>query len=172
MRQLLLLRHAKSSWDDPALADFERPLALRGRQAAPLIGREMARRGWLPDLALVSAAVRSQQTWELVCGQWSAGTPAAAFTEAIYEAAPRDILGEIRQVSADVRCLLVVGHNPGLELLARDLAGPGTNPAVLARLKAKFPPAALARFEIATGWPELCAGSARLMDFIRPRDLG
>ncbi|RUX74479.1 histidine phosphatase family protein, partial [Mesorhizobium sp. M2A.F.Ca.ET.040.01.1.1] len=59
-RQLLILRHAKSSWDDPKLADFDRPLAPRGQKTAPLIGRELSRRGWLPDLALVSPALRAR----------------------------------------------------------------------------------------------------------------
>ncbi|TJW64040.1 MAG: histidine phosphatase family protein, partial [Mesorhizobium sp.] len=64
-KQLLLLRHAKSSWDDPDLIDFDRPLSARGLKAAPLVGRELASQGWLPDLALVSPALRSRDTWRL-----------------------------------------------------------------------------------------------------------
>ncbi|MFC5585479.1 SixA phosphatase family protein [Nitratireductor kimnyeongensis] len=69
MKELLLLRHAKSSWDDPSLADIERPLAPRGRRAAPLMGREILRRGWSPDYVLVSPARRAQQTWRLVAAE-------------------------------------------------------------------------------------------------------
>ena len=72
MKQLLLLRHAKSSWDDPALADFDRPLALRGRKDAQRMGREIAVRGWLPQRALVSPAARTRETWEIVSAEWPA----------------------------------------------------------------------------------------------------
>lgn len=171
MCRLLLLRHAKSSWDDPSLDDFRRPLAPRGEKAAPLIGREMARRGWLPEFALVSPATRTRWTWELVAGQLPAACP-ARFSEAIYEAAPRDILAEIRKIPDKVSSLLVVGHNPGLELLAKTLAEPGSGPSALNRLNAKFPTAAIARFEVESDWAMLAAASARLTDFITPRDFG
>ncbi|MBE0695045.1 MAG: histidine phosphatase family protein, partial [Aquamicrobium sp.] len=82
-RTLLLLRHAKSSWDDPALDDFDRPLARRGREAAPRMGREMARRGWLPDLALVSSSLRTRQTWALVAPELPRDIP-ASFDDTIY----------------------------------------------------------------------------------------
>jgi len=77
IRQLLILRHAKSSWDDTALADFDRPLAPRGLKTAPLIGRELARRGWLPDLALVSPALRTRDTWRLVAQELPKNVPAS-----------------------------------------------------------------------------------------------
>ena len=170
MRQLLLLRHAKSSWDDPSLADFARPLAPRGEKAAPLMGKEMARRGWLPDFALVSAAARTRQTWELVAAQMPSACP-VRFTEAIYEAAPQAILAEISQAPADAHCLLVVGHNPGLEMLSRLIAGAESARAALDRLDAKFPTAALARFEVETAWSGLSGNAALLTDFLRPRDL-
>ncbi|MEI9417788.1 histidine phosphatase family protein [Mesorhizobium sp. Cs1321R2N1] len=78
MKQLLLLRHAKSSWDDPDLDDFDRPLAERGLKAARLIGRELAARDWLPDLALVSPALRTRDTWRLVASELPA-QPRVAF---------------------------------------------------------------------------------------------
>jgi len=171
MRHLFLLRHAKSAWDDPALADFKRPLAPRGKKAAPLMGREMARRGWLPDLALVSSAVRTRETWELAGAQLPAPCR-THFSEAIYEAAPWRILAEINNVPDEVGSLLVVGHNPGLELLAKLLAAPGSAAAALDRLNARFPTAAIASLEVEPGWAELGAASARLTDFITPRELG
>jgi hypothetical protein len=96
MKRLLLLRHAKSSWDDPALADFDRPLAPRGRKAAPLMGRELAARDWLPQLALVSPAARSRETWELVAAALP-GSVSADFPDLLYDATPEDVLSEIRR---------------------------------------------------------------------------
>ena len=79
MRTLLLLRHGKSSWDDAALADVDRPLAPRGMAAAARMGRELRRRGWLPDRALVSSSARTRATWELACTELGA-EPEAAFS--------------------------------------------------------------------------------------------
>lgn len=170
MRQLFLLRHAKSSWDDPSLSDFQRPLANRGRRAAPLIGKEMARRGWLPDLALISSSVRTRQTWELVSAQWK-NPCASIFTETIYEADPADILEEINNTPEETGSLLVIGHNPGLELLAGMLAGPNSSIPTLEKLERKFPTAAIVRLEIGSNWQDLSAETSRLTDFITPKDI-
>ena len=166
MRSLLLLRHAKSSWDDHALADVDRPLSPRGEKAAPRIGQEMARRGWLPDLALVSPAVRTRETWRLVAAQLPQ-PPAARFPETLYDATARDILAEIRQASADT--ILVVGHNPGLEDLALSLTDERSDAAALARIRQKFATGALARFRVEGDWSTLV--KATLVDFLRPGDL-
>lgn len=169
-RTLLLLRHAKSSWDDPACDDFERPLAGRGRRAAPLIGRYMAERGWLPEMAIVSPALRTRQTWDLVAAELPC-VPDLAFDETIYEAAPTAILGAVRQVPDRVSTLLVVGHNPGLEGLAEALASPASNEVALQRLASKYPTGALAAFILNTNWAGLDRHTARLTDFITPAEL-
>lgn len=169
MKQLLLLRHAKSSWDDPGLADFERPLGGRGLKTAPLIGRELARRGWLPDLALVSPALRTRDTWRLVAAELPRHVP-AEFAEELYEASAAAILARIQQAKAS--SLLVIGHNPGLQHLALRLAGAGSDEGVFKKIEAKFPTAALARFMVDDGWTDLAFGGARLTHFTRPRDLG
>ncbi|TKT81380.1 histidine phosphatase family protein [Aquamicrobium sp. LC103] len=170
MKTLLLLRHAKSSWDDPALDDFDRPLARRGRAAAPLMGRLLAERAWVPDLALVSPALRTRQTWRLVAPELAEPVD-AAFADGLYEASAEQILGEIRKQAAKIGTLLVLGHNPGLEELARRLCGPSSDREALAWLTAKFPTAALARFEFDRGWSNLGFGVGKLTDFVRPRDL-
>ena len=159
MRELLLLRHAKSSWDDPGLADHDRPLSSRGVRAATTMGREIARRGWVPDAALVSTALRTRETLALAGREWPREV-AATFDPSIYEAAPQAILAAIRRTPDRVARLLVVGHNPGLERLAAALAGPGSGEDALARLREKFPTAALARFEFPSGWAELKPGAA------------
>ena len=169
-RQLLLLRHAKSNWDDQALADFDRPLSGRGLKTAPAIGRELAKRGWLPDLALVSPALRTRDTWRLVSAHWP-DSSLVEFTDALYSATEADILGQVRHPGASVRSLLVLGHNPGLEEFARRLAGAGSDAAALKRLSKKFPTAALARFVVDGDWTGLAFGAARLTHFLRPKDL-
>lgn len=170
MKQLLLLRHAKSSWDDPRLADFDRPLSGRGLKAAPLVGRELARRGWLPDLALVSPALRTRDTWRLVAAELPIGVP-VEFTEALYEATAADILAAVGKASAATNSVLVLGHNPGLEEFARRLAGSQSDGSALSRLEEKFPTAALARFVLDTNWTDLAFGAARLTHCLRPKDL-
>lgn len=169
MKQLLLLRHAKSSWDDPGLGDFDRPLAERGVKTARLMGRELAARDWLPDLALVSSALRTRDTWRLVAAELPVH-PRVAFAEALYDASPEDILSQIRKPGLSSNCLAVVGHNPGLEELAKRLAGPASEAKARKRLEEKFPTAAVARFVFEDDWTGL--SSATLTHCLRPKDLG
>lgn len=168
-RHLLILRHAKSSWDDPKLADFDRPLAPRGQKTAPLMGRELARRGWLPDLALVSPALRTRDSWRLVARELPKHVQ-AEFAEELYEAAAGAILARVRQAKATN--LLVIGHNPGLQQFVLRLAGAGSDESVFKKIEAKFPTAALARFTLDGDWADLAFGSARLTHCLRPKDLG
>lgn len=170
MKTLLLLRHAKSSWDDPALADFDRPLATRGRKAAPRMGRDLERRGWRPDAALVSTAKRTRQTWDLVAAELAA-PPRPEFRGALYEASAEQLLAELRQAPAAAATVLLIGHNPGMEDLARQLAGDGSDAQALGRLHEKFPTAALARLLFGGDWADLGAGTARLSHCLRPKDL-
>lgn len=166
MKTLCLLRHAKSSWDDPALDDFDRPLAERGLKAAPRIGRLMAKRGWQPDLALVSPAARARETWRLVSAELPAPVE-TRFEPAIYMAATDDIMALLRALPDVASSVILVGHNPGLEQSAVLLAGPDSDPEALARMAEKFPTAALARFDVTAIEP----GGATLTAFVRPGDL-
>lgn len=166
MKTLYLLRHAKSSWDAPALGDFDRPLNKRGRKTAPLVGRLMAERGWLPGLALVSPAIRARDTWRLVSGEFPAPVE-TRFEQAIYMAEPDKILALLQENDAPGSVVLV-GHNPGLEQCAALLAGPQSDPQARARMAEKFPTGALARFDVSAG---LEPGGAALTDFVRPKDL-
>ncbi|UVK53594.1 histidine phosphatase family protein [Mesorhizobium sp. AR02] len=168
MKQLLLLRHAKSSWDDADLDDFDRPLAERGLKAAKLMGRELAAREWLPDQVLVSSALRTRDTWRLVAAELPAH-PRVVFADALYDASAADILSQIRLAEPSSGCLAVVGHNPGLEDLAKQLAGSGSEAKARKRLEEKFPTAALARFVFEGDWSGLSSG--RLTHCLRPKDL-
>ncbi|MET0576833.1 MAG: histidine phosphatase family protein [Mesorhizobium sp.] len=170
LKSLLLLRHAKSSRDNLALDDFDRPLAERGREAAPAIGAELASRRWLPEAVLVSPAKRTRQTWALVAAELPAA-PKAMFAKPLYMASPEQLLQRIRKVVETRQTLLVIGHNPGIEELALQLAGSGSDRNALAGISEKFPTAALARFAFDGRWADLSAGEAKLTHFLRPRDL-
>jgi len=162
----MLLRHAKSDW--PAgLEDHERPLAKRGQRDAPRMGKEMAARGLVPALVLVSTAMRTRQTWDLV--RPSFGAVAERREKAIYEAQPEAILKVIRVMPADVPSLLVIGHNPGLELTASFLAGEGPEHRALS---VKFPTCALAVIDFEVGsWQEIGQGQGTLALFLTPAGL-
>jgi len=168
MKRLLLLRHAKSSWDDPSLADFDRPLAPRGRKAAERMGRELAARNWLPQLARVSPAARTRETWAVVAAALP-GSVSADFADTLYDATAEDVLLEVQRTPNAVKTLLVIGHNPGLEDFARQLAGDNSETKVLQRLREKFPTAALARFDFDGKWAEVGFGGARLTHCLVPR---
>lgn len=171
MPALLLLRHAKSSWDDPDLDDFDRPLAPRGRNAAPRMGAEIASCGWQPDLALVSTAARARQTWDLVLPALN-GVPETVLDRHLYLAPPATILALLKGAPPPAETAIVVGHNPGMEMLALSLSGPGSDDDALRTMAEKFPTAALARFEFDGSWADLGTAKTRLTHFVRPRDLG
>src|SRR5688572_10288640 len=137
--RLLLLRHGKSGWPD-GIDDLERPLAPRGRYAAERMGPYLAEQRLVPDLALVSPARRTQETWHLA-RQALPGVPARSEPR-IYEAPPERLLSVVRGVEAGVGTLLMVGHNPGLEELLRLLLSPEQRYAAPASIT-KFPTAAL-----------------------------
>ena len=169
MKRLCLLRHAKAKRG--AMPDVERPLTKRGRHAAALMGECMHRSGFAPDRVLCSPAQRTEQTWTLLNRRLKlAGEPERP--QGLYGASSAALLEHIRALPDTAATVMVIGHNPGLENLARELAGPGSNQAGLAAMAEKFPTAALAVFEIdAAAWRELRPGGARLVHFIRPADL-
>ncbi len=172
MKTLYLLRHAKSSWDDPALDDFDRPLAPRGRAAAPRIGAFMRAAGWLPDVVLCSAARRARETWALVADALDAEIE-TIHTGELFHGSPFRLLTVLRRAPDSAASIALVGHSPGIENLAARLSGPGSDVAGLDLLCGKFPTAALAVIELnAERWDAVEEGGGRLIRFVRPRDLG
>jgi phosphohistidine phosphatase len=171
MRQLLLLRHAKSSWDDPKLADHARPINARGRLAAGAIRRVMHELGLVPDLVLVSSARRTLQTLEAM-EPWDK-TPAIEPLDALYLAPASDLLDVLQGASVEARCILLIGHNPGLHDLALLLAGASirTSGAALRRITESYPSGALAEFSVPGDWSTLRAGGGELTRFLAPADL-
>lgn len=171
MLTLMLLRHAKSSWDDPFVDDFDRPLAKRGAKAAPVMGAALAQMQLRPDLIVCSGAVRARQTLALVLEVLGSPTPEVIFDDSIYLAPPEKLLARIRAVKKSPNHLMLVGHNPGIEELAQMLAGSG--PADdRARLAAKFPTAGIAVLTFdAQSWKDIAPGTGRLEHFLTPRQL-
>lgn len=160
VKTVYLLRHAKSSWDDPELADFERPLNARGRNAARFIGRLMHERGIVPGSIICSPAKRARQTAELVGETGGLQTP--TFDERIYAASPLILLDLLRETAARTESVMIVGHNPGLGDLVRILTGRSET----------LPTAALVRIDLGPeDWPEIDPGSGELAFIVRPKDL-
>jgi phosphohistidine phosphatase len=169
MRRLLLLRHAKSDWPD-GIDDAMRPLAERGRDDAPEIGRAIAKLSFVPGLAMVSAALRTRQTWDLASAQLGRAVP-ARFEEGLYAASEKTILEFIRAAPDEAETLMVVGHNPGLERLARSFAKSGDADAIR-RVEKKYPTCGLAVIELPVNhWKDAAPPAGRLEMFLTPKTL-
>jgi len=171
MRQLLLLRHAKSAWDDPSHSDHARALNARGRANAISLRQTMQSLGLIPDVVLVSSARRTLQTLEALA-PWEE-TPLIEPMDGLYLATAPHILAVLRGVADTVRSVMVIGHNPGLHDLAMTLTGAhamATPTPLTRRLAEGFPTAALAEFTITPRWGDLAEGSGRLVRFLAPRD--
>ena len=167
MKTLTLLRHAKSTWNDPVARDFDRPLNPRGRRAARTIGAEMRALGLSFDKILASPARRVMETLGEV--EQSFGRLAIGYDERIYLAGTTSLLDIVHETDDGVERLLLVGHNPGLEELALMLSGAN---ALRAELAVKYPTATLAEIGFAVEhWADIADGIGTLARFIRPRDL-
>lgn len=174
MRRLMLLRHAKTETDAPSGRDQDRRLDDRGRHDAAEIGGWIGRHPPFPGLALVSPAVRAQQTWEIA---WEAmkeqvPQPQVELLPELYGADPKQLLKVIRAVSAvDPRRLLVVGHNPGMHELALALAGSG-DAAGRKALTDNLPTSGLAVFDFAIDdWADVAFREGKLVLFVSPKML-
>jgi len=122
MKTLLVLRHAKSSWSDPALDDHERPLNTRGRRDAPRMGKLVRECGLIPDVVISSDAVRARLTAEAVV-EAARHAGEILLDRRLYMAGPADILSLLRAVGEKAETVMIVGHNPGLEELVAQLTG-------------------------------------------------
>jgi phosphohistidine phosphatase len=170
MNRLLVFRHAKSSWNNAYLADFDRPLAPRGQRAAESMAEHVASLDPPPALVLCSTARRAQDTLQPLRDRLPAGTE-VRLEDGLYGADAPDLLALLRTVPDDVISVMIVGHNPGLEDLVRVLGRDG-DAGLIARVHTKFPTAALATLTFDGPWKTLgSAAPARLEAFIVPGDL-
>ena len=168
MRTLHLLRHAKSSWDDAGLADRDRPLAPRGRRAAKLIAEHLRREQIVPALVLCSPARRTRDTFEAVADAFD-DEVAVEFERDLYGASAGELLERLQAVPETTESVMLIGHNPSIQMLALNLA---TGGAELDAIGQKYPTGALATLTFEGSWRELGRGGAGLAAFVRPRDLG
>jgi phosphohistidine phosphatase len=159
-RLLYVLRHAKSSWDDPGLSDHDRTLAPRGLKATKLLAEHVREHDIHPALVLCSTAVRARETLEGIGldGQRS-------IEEELYTASAGQWIERLNRVPAETESVMIVGHNPALQQLVLALAGSNDE------VERKFPTAALATLTLECGWSEMQPGCAELTDLVRPRDL-
>ncbi|HEY1330938.1 MAG TPA: histidine phosphatase family protein [Actinomycetota bacterium] len=168
MRHILLLRHAKSSWDDPALEDRDRPLSPRGRRAADAMAAHVAASAIRPALILASPAKRARQTAKPVANALGDAVE-VTIDERLYTFDAGPLADRIRAVDPSVRAVMLVGHNPAMQELALRLASRGDR---LHLIREKYPTGALATLELGDdSWKSIGDGDAALIDFVVPRDL-
>lgn len=168
MLNLMLLRHAKSSWADAGQADIDRPLSGRGIRAAKAVGRYVAADGLVPQLVLCSPARRAKETWGLVAGELTT-SPATLILAEIYDFGDGKALMEsLRRKAGATPSVLFVGHNPSIQGLALALAGKGSDE-LREQLEEKYPTAALAVicFDF-NNLESLAEGTGTLLRFVRP----
>ena len=165
--RLLLVRHAKSSWDDDSLSDVDRPLAPRGIRALEKMAAHVEASDASPDLVLCSTAVRTRATLNgLLCAL--PDTAVVRHVDAIYGAGTRTLLGLVHDVGEDVGCLMLVGHNPGTQELTLTLAGRGDIDR-RHQVWERCPTGAIATLSFEGPWSEVGHGDASLDDFFVPR---
>jgi len=162
MKTLLILRHGKSSWDDPELRDHDRPLKKRGKRDAPRMGKLLKKEKLIPELIVTSTAERASRTADLVaehCGY--KGT--IQRTENLYHGSPDDFVNVLSEVANNPDRVLIVGHNPGFEELLQTLTGRSE----------RLPTAALARVSLPVGrWHELDRETKGTLENVwRPKEL-
>ncbi|QKI88396.1 SixA phosphatase family protein [Thiomicrorhabdus xiamenensis] len=162
LRELLLVRHAKSDWKEPDQEDLDRPLSDKGKKNAKKIGKWLLNQGLLPDLILVSPAQRAQQTLRRICSE----CPALSQTVDALYMAELDTLKQLLSSVEEANRVMIIGHNPGLEKLFCFLQNkPLEGDTHL------FPTASVAHFILPENWHNLEAGDGILQQFIRPRDI-
>lgn len=166
-RNLLIMRHAKSDWT-ANLADFDRPLNRRGLKDAKKMGIWLKKQKFCPELVISSPAQRTRQTIEIVCRQLGKDNTDIVWDERIYEASLNDLLKVVSKHGKNAGCLLLVGHNPGLDHLVNHLSKDPVPHNAGGKLMTT---AAIAVLEFGKAGISVRQGSGRLMNLARPKEL-
>ena len=170
VKTLFILRHAKSSWDEVSLPDFDRPLNGRGRRAAPVMGKYLKKQYGTPELIQCSTAARAEETLQRLLPALG-GKPVLTQEPRLYLAKKHTVLSVLNRVKGDPQSVLMIGHSPGIERFAADLIGEGDEK-TRRLLASKYPTAALTVVTLDVDkWKQAAFGGGRLIDFIRPRDI-
>jgi phosphohistidine phosphatase len=166
--RLFVLRHAKSSWDDPGLEDHDRPLAPRGLRAVEALAGHFRTTGIAPAQVLCSSARRTRET---LAGLGLSGE--TLVEPELYASTPKQVLERLRRVPSGIGSVLLVGHNPTMQVLVLRLAArdSGLGDAALSEIQRKFPTGALATLTLDCEWGALAPGCARLDAFVQPKRL-
>ena len=167
MKSLHLLRHAKSSWKDPGLNDHDRPLNKRGRQTAKMMAAYLRRTKIAPDLVICSTAVRAQQTLDPII-KAAKKPPKIVLVRGIHEGAQRTLWEQLWNLPKSAKSVLLIGHNPALHDLARELAKADLNK-LLPSAGEKFPTGAMVSFHFNGAWKALEPHGAVLTSLITPK---
>jgi len=170
MKTLTLLRHAKSGWDDPVMRDFDRPLNAKGARAAAVIGERMRTLGLAFDTIVASPALRVMETVEYL-GRGYGRRIEPEWDRRLYLASTAMLLDLVHALPPRAEHVLMIGHNPGLAELVLLLTPDQPGATLRREVAIKYPTASLAELHVVGDWAALLPGEARLMRFIRPRDL-
>lgn len=162
MKRLMLMRHAKSSWDSGAANDHARPLNNRGRRDAPRVGRALRELGWVPDVVISSDSQRTRETWAGTAPELSDHEIPITFTRDLYHGGLPEIAAVCEELDDRVSCAMLLGHNPGWEDAVSDLSG----------VRVTMTTGNCALLEADGSWSELMQRRAwTLADLLMPRDL-
>ena len=123
MKRLILSRHAKSSWDHPGLRDIDRPLNKRGLRSAPVMGKALVARGFIPEVILASPSVRTRATADLLAEELEFSKEEIQIIDSFYGASAAEVVAVINRLSDEVECALLIGHNPTWTDLVNRLTG-------------------------------------------------
>uniref|UniRef100_A0A1S7LEX3 Putative phosphohistidine phosphatase n=1 Tax=Magnetococcus massalia (strain MO-1) TaxID=451514 RepID=A0A1S7LEX3_MAGMO len=168
-RHLILMRHAKSAWDTDVPTDFERPLAKRGRRDAPRMGKWMSREVLLPDHVVSSPAERARETIVAVSKVLDFKKRKINWDDRVYGASLEDLTAVLADVPHKSKQVLLVGHNPGLELLLSYLVGPVKRDSMYGFGMIKT--ATVVILQMPNDWDALRPGCASIKQIISPKDL-
>jgi len=159
MSELLIIRHAKSSWADASLSDYDRPLNARGERDAPRMGRWLVEQDAVPDLILSSTAQRARETTDLLAPECNCNN--IEWYDNLYHAPAEVCMRQVMRADTSFERVAVVAHNPGLEILVSHLGGQ----------EIRMPTAAIAHFGVTGDWAELQPALCQLLDVWRPKEL-
>ena len=172
-KRLFVLRHLKSSWDDPLLEDHDRPLAPRGRKAAKLLAEHIRAAEIEPAVILCSTSQRTRETLRCVLPDHE-----ALIEPELYDAGCRELIARLQRLPGELSSAMIIGHNPAVQMLVLKLAGAkgrgdperGAD-SPLRHVERKFPTGALATLGFEGDWAALGPGRAQLIDYVRPKEL-
>ena len=171
MKHLLIMRHGKSNANKPGQEDLKRTLSPKGHDVILGMANWMLSHSFLPEIVLVSKAQRTIETWQLIKNV--IGKEAIIHSQqALYLAGPGEILTQLSKINNNHKTVLIIGHNPGLNILAQSLTGCGSNITAVKNLQKGFPTAAMAIFQLkGNSWQNLASDNTELVTFISPSEL-